>query len=109
VYGLQHNYAAAKGDLDRAVSLNSNLKEIYESRALIQLLTGRPDLAAKDFSSAIALGASDTLVYYNRAVARSLMGDTRNAEQDYARACGRGYNPACLSSLLVAKVSNPAI
>jgi hypothetical protein len=49
------------------------------------------------------------LVYYNRAVARALMGDTRNAEQDYARACGRGYSPACLSSQLLAKVSNPAI
>jgi len=89
--------------------LNSSLKEIYESRALIQLLDGRPELAAKDFSSAIALGASDTLIYYNRGVARALMGDARNAERDYARACGQGYTPACSSSRLLTTVSNPNI
>lgn len=81
---LRGDTLAAFDDLDRAISLNSNLADAYAMRSVLQVKYRGDNVAAiEDMNRAVKLSPRNVDYYINRALMRYNADDLRGAMSDY--------------------------
>jgi Flp pilus assembly protein TadD len=76
--------------MDRAIALNPNFADAYNTKGVIYTKMGRYDranydLALNAFNQGLALDASNSGIRLNIAIVYILMGDQARARQEYNR------------------------
>ena len=76
------NYDGAIADFDKAMTINANLAEVYNGRALALYYKGELDRAIADYDKAIAINPNLAEIYGNRALSLLALGKDAQAERD---------------------------
>jgi tetratricopeptide (TPR) repeat protein len=79
-------YDRAIEDLDRAIKLDPNYPDAFNTRALAHIGAGQFEQAIADFDEAIRLDPNYAIAIFNRGIALKTMGRTEDAAKDFATA-----------------------
>jgi tetratricopeptide (TPR) repeat protein len=76
----------ALGDVNRALSLNPNYANAYDTRALVNFRMGKFDAAVQDAGKSLAINAKMPTSLYLRGLAKRRLGQTAEGDVDLAAA-----------------------
>ena len=79
------DFAGAKSDCDRAIELDANRWNSYNSRGYVHYRAGRFDDAVRDYDAAIGGLPEVASSWYVRGLAKRALGDAKGAEADIAK------------------------
>lgn len=86
LYYQKLDYTNAINNFTKAIGLNAEIAEVYNSRGLSYELNSQPDLALSDLTKAISLKANDGTYYLHRGNVYSQKNNYDFAIQDYSKA-----------------------
>lgn len=76
----------AMADCDRALTLTPDSIDVHDTRGLVYLKRGMPELAVAEYEATLKIDPKRALALYGRGLARNMMGDTKAGAADRAAA-----------------------
>jgi tetratricopeptide (TPR) repeat protein len=84
---IRRDYAAARADFERAISIDGDLGEAWVNRGAVNIIEKRFKDGISDIDKGLSLGTEEPAkAYYNRAVAYEGIDDEKSAYLDYQQA-----------------------
>jgi len=87
IYMVRMDYARARADFERAITIDPSIGEAYVNRGAIAIIDKRYQDGINDISKGLDLGTNEPAkAYYNRGVAYEGINDEKSAYLDYQEA-----------------------